>query len=269
MSGWCAKVILLGACLGLCEGRALAGPANINQEEGRHTIVRFQIENDRVGGTDDGHTHSLRLFAEWPNRRPATSISINYESLTRRYENTRVDLLGIDAAFAYPVWEGGRFEFSGGVAINGDLGGQSLQNGLHGWLNEAPLHLAYPGTYSFGLTGGGRLDQKLADIGGFCLTGSGGAKVASGAAPSWVRGGIYLGRQFIHSRRTMLDAQFGVSAGSYFWLDEILKPYYDEGYSLDFRLRFGYSWFLVNMFYASNPYGIDQSILGVGFGFRF
>jgi len=269
MPGWCTKIILLGACLGLCKVDALAEAANQNQKVSLQRIIRFQIENDRVGGSDDGHTHSLRLFVEWPNRRPATSISINYESLTRRYENTRVDLLGIDATFAYPVWAGGRFAFSGGVAINGDLGGQSLQNSLHSWLDEASLHLSYPNTYSFGLTAGAHLDQKLADIGGFHLTGSGGAKVASSAAPSWLQGGIYLGRQFIHSRRTMLEIQFGVSANSHFWLDDILKPYYDKGYSLDSRLRFGWKWLAINVFFFSNPYGIDQGILGVGFGFLF
>lgn len=261
--------MLLFGCLGLCKVDALAGSTNLSQEAKHQRIIRFQIENDRVGGSDDGHTHSLRLFVEWPGRRSATSISINYESLTRRNENTRVDLLGIDAVFAYPVWTDGRFAFSGGVAINGDLGGQALQNNLHSWLNEASLHLAYPRTYSFGLTAGVQLDQKLADIGGFCLTGSGGAKVASGAAPNWVQGRLHLSRRLIHGRQTNLDIQLGVSAFSYFRLDEILKPYYDEGYSLDSRLRFGWKWSAISVFYASNPYGIDQGILGVGFGFLF
>ena len=269
MPGWRTKIILLGVCFALCRLEALAGAANQNQELNHHGIIRFQIENDRLSGTDDGHTYSFRLFAEWPNSRPAPAISVSYESLTHRSENTRVDLLGIDAAFAYPVWPEGRFTFSGGVAVNGDLGGQALQNGVHDFLHEPGFDLSYPDTYSFGLTAGVGLDQNLADIGGFRLTGSGAGKMASSAAPNWVQGGIYLGRRFIHTRRTMLDIQFGVSAGSYFWLDEILKPYYDEGYSLDSRLRFGYSWFLIDMFYFSNPYGIDQSILGVGFGFRF
>lgn len=269
MAGWCTKIILLSVCLGLCKANALAEASGKNQEALPHTIIRFQIENDRAGGTDDGHTHSLRFAMEWPGRWPALSIAVHHESLTRRYENSRVDLLGIDTTFAYPAWEGGWFAFSGGVAINGDLGGQALQNSFHGWLNEAALHLEYPDAYCFGLTAGVQLDQKLADIGGFRLTGSGGIKVASNAAPSWVQGGIYLGRQFIHSRQTLLELQFGISANSYFWLDEVLKPYYDEGYSLDSRLGFGWKWLAINVYYNSNPYGIDQGILGVGLGFLF
>jgi hypothetical protein len=206
---------------------------------------------------------------EWPDRKPSPSITINYESLTRRNENTRVDLLGIDATFAYPVWSGGRFAFSGGIAINGDLGGQALQNGLHGWLNEPSLNLAYPETHSVGLSAGVQLNQKFADTGGFRLTGVGGIKVASSAAPSWIQGGIYLGRQIIRTRQTILEIHFGVSASSYFWMNKILKPYYDEGYSLDSRLDFGWNWLAINVFYFSNPYGIDQGIFGVGFGFRF
>lgn len=269
MPEWCIQIALCVVCLGLCKTDALAEPANQNHKANYRTFIRFQIENDRVGGTDDDHTQSLRLFVEWPDRKPSPSISINYESLTHRNENTRVDLLGIDAAFAYPVWRGGRFAFSGGVAINGDLGGQALQNGLHSWLNEASLHLAYPDSYSFGLTTGVQLDQKLTEIGGFRLTGAGETKVASKAGPSWVQGGIYLDRQFIHARQTMLEIKFGISANSYFWLDEILKSYYDKGYSLDSRLRFGWKWLAINVFYFSNPYGIDQGILGVGFGFLF
>lgn len=269
MPGWCTKIILLSACLAWCRVEALAGSSNQNQKANHHRIIRFQTENDRVSGSDDGHTYSIRLFAEWPSGRRMTSVSMHFESLTRRKEESRVDLLGIDATFAYPVWAGGSLAFSGGAAINGDLGGQSLQNGLHGLLNESGFNLNYPDTYSFGLTTGARLDQKLAELGGFRLTGSGDAKVASNAAPSRVQGGIYLGRQFIHSRRTMLELQFGVSAYSYFWLDEILMPYYDEGYGLDSRLRFGWRWLEINMFYFSNPYGIDQRIVGLGFGFVF
>jgi hypothetical protein len=245
------------------------GTANQSGEPGYPRTIRFQIENDRLSGSDDGHTYSLRLFAEWPNRRPETSVSISYESLTFRKENTRVDLLGMDAAFAYPVWTNGKFAFTGGIAINGDLGGQALQNGVHDLLNEPGFDLDYPDGYSFGLTAGAGLDQNLADIGGFRITGSGNAKVSSSAAPNRVQGGIYLGRRLVNRRHTMLEVQFGVSATGYFWLDGILKPYYDEGYSLDSRLRLGYGWFAINMFFFSNPYGIDQNIFGVGFGFRF
>ncbi len=249
--------------------QALAGYANQNQRANHHRIIRFEIENDRVSGSDDGHTYSIRLFAEWPNSRRTTSISMHFDSLTCRKEENRVDLLGIDGTFAYPVWAGSRFAISGGVAVNGDLGGQSLQNGLHGLLNEPGFDLNYPDTYAFGLTTGARLDQKLAEYSGFRLSGSGDAKVASGAAPSRVQGGIYLGRQFLPSGRTMLELQAGLSAYSYFWLDEILKPYYDEGYGLDSRLRFRWRWVEINMFYFSNPYGIDQRIVGLGFGFLF
>ena len=268
MPEWCIKVVLWSVSLGLCEMGALAEPADQENKADHRALVRFQIENDSFGGTDDGHTQSLRFFMEWPDRKPAPSVSINYESLTRRSENTRVDLLGIDATFAYPVWTGGRFAFSGGAAINGDLGGQSLQNSLHGLLNEPGFNLKYPDSYSFGLNAGARLNQMLAELGGFRLTGYGDAKVASNAAPSRIQGGIYLGRQIIRTRQTMLEIQFGVSAGSYFWMDEILKPHYDEGYSLDSRLDFGWNWLAINIFYFSNPYGIDQGIFGVGFGFR-
>ncbi len=269
MPRWWIRIIVLSACWGLIKGDLLAEPANQYQKVNHRRIIRFQIENDRVGSTDDGHTHSLRLYLEWPGRRTTASISINYESLTRRNENTRVDLLGIDAAFAYPVWVGGRFAFSGGIAVNGDLGGQTLQNGFHGWLNESLLHLTYPDAYSFGLTAGLQLDQKLADIGGFRLTGSGKTHVASSAAPSRVQGGFYLGRPFILGRQTSLDIQFGLSAHSYFWLDEILDPYYGQGYSLDSQLHFGWRRLGIDVFHSSNPYGIDQGILGVGFSLRF
>ena len=92
MSGWSAKIVLWSVCLVLC--RVEVGTANQSGEPGYPRTIRFQIENDRLSGSDDGHTYSLRLFAEWPNRRPETSVSISYESLTFRKENTRVDLLG-------------------------------------------------------------------------------------------------------------------------------------------------------------------------------
>lgn len=259
----------MSACLALCPMQVLAGSANQNQSLNNHRIIRFQIENDRVSGSDDGHTYSIRLFAEWPNSRRTTSVSMHFESLTQRKEESRVDLLGIDGSIAYPVWTGGRLAISGGVAVNGDLGGQSLQNGLHGLLNEPGFDLRYPDTYAFGLTAGARLDQRLAEFSGFRLTGSGDAKAASSAAPSRLQGGIYLGRQFLLGRRTMLELQAGLSIHSYFWLDDIFKPYYDEGYGLDSRLRFRWRWLETNMFYFSNPYGIDQRIVGLGFGFLF
>lgn len=266
MPAWTVKTILLGVVLGLCKVDAYAVPGSQSPEAGHRGVVRLQMENDRLSGTDDGHTYSLRLFVEWPARRPATTISIGYESLVRRSENSRVDLLGIDSQFAYPIGTGGRFAFSGGVAINGDLGGQSLQNTFHNWLNESTLSLAYPDAYAFGLTAGARIDQKLTDIGRFRVTGSGDIKVASNAAPSSVQGGIYMGRKFIPSQRTNLEIQFGVSLNNFFWLDGILKPYYDAGYSLDSELRFEWRRLSINLFFYSNPYGIDQGILGVGFG---
>ncbi len=269
MPGWSLKITLISACLALCTMQALAGSANQNQSLIHQRIIRFQIENDRVSGSDDGHTYSIRLFAEWPNSRRTTSISMHFESLTHRRENSRVDLLGIDGTFAYPVWPGGRFAISAGAAVNGDLGGQSLQNGLHGLLNEPGFYLNYPDTYTFGLAGGARLDQRMAEFRGFRLTGSGDAKVASSAAPSRVQCGIYLGRRFPLGRRALLELEAGLSAYSYFWLDEILKPYYDDGYGLDSRLRFGWRWLEINMFYFSNPYGIGQRIVGLGFGFLF
>jgi hypothetical protein len=259
----------MSACLALCPMQVPAGSANQNQSLNHQRIIRFQIENDRVSGTDDGHTYSLGLFVEWPSNRRTTSVSIHFESLTHRKEKSRVDLLGIDGRFEYQVWPGGRFAVSGGVAVNGDLGGQSLQNGLHNLLNEPGFNLDYPDTYVFGLTAGAGLDQRLAEFSGFRLTGSGHAKVASSAAPSRVQGGIYLGRQFLLGRSALLKLQAGLSVYSYFWLEEILKPYYDEGYGLDSRLRFRWRWLEINMFYFSNPYGIDQRIVGLGFGFIF
>ena len=261
--------VLFCICLGLCNAIARAQSSHRSREAEHRGVIRFQIEDDRLNGSDDGHTYSLRLFLEWPHRRPATAVSINFESLTRRNENTRLDLLGIDATLKYPVWRGGRFGFSGGIAVNGDLGGESVQNTLHRWLNEPELHLAYPDTYSFGLTGGGSLDQKLAEFDGFGLTGSGSARVASGAAPSWVQGGVYLGRPVIYSRQMKLEIQFGISVHDFFWLDDVLKPYYGEGYSLDSRLFFEWKRLAINAFFFSDPYGIDQSIFGVGFGVLF
>ncbi len=224
------------------------------------------MENDRLDGSDDGHTHSFRFFMQWPNKRPATSISINYESLTRRYEDARVDLVGIDAAFQYPLWTGGRFAFSGGVAVNGDLGGQSLQNALHGWLNESKLHLAYPDSYAFGLASGAHLDQDLASWSRFRLTASGDVKVASNAAPSWAQGSIYLSRDLARNGPIKFNLQFGVSVYDFFWLDEVLRPYYGRGYNLDSRIRLEWQRLMLNMFYYSDPYGINQSIIGVGIG---
>jgi hypothetical protein len=263
------KILLLSALLCLCKIDVLAESGSPGDKTKPGRIVKFQMENDRLGGSDDGHTHSLRFCLVWPNHRPDISFSINYESLTRRHENSRVDLLGIDAAFGYSAWTDAHFTFSGGFAVNGDLGGESLQNALHEWLNESTLHLAYPDAYAFGITAGTSLDQRLTTIGEFRLTATGDLRVASNAAPSWVRGGIYLSRRVNIRAQTRLDLQIGMSVYGHFWLDDILKPYYGRGYSLDSSLGIEWKRLAMNVFFDSNPYGIDQGILGVSIGCYF
>jgi hypothetical protein len=266
MTGRHTILFLLGAVLCLCKTNAQAGSGYRESKAEHRGILRLQMENDRLGGSDDGHTYSFRSFLELPDPRPSLSFSINYESLTQRYKDSRVDLLGVDAAFGYPVWASGQIAFTVGVAANGDLGGEVLQNALHEWLNESSLHLSYPDSYNVGVTAGTRLSRKLTDINGFRLTGRSDFKVASGAAPSRVGGGIYLGRHFIIFPQTNLDLQFGLSLYDHFLLDEILKPYYGRGYSLDSSLGFEWKRLAINLFYNSNPYGIDQGILGAGIG---
>jgi hypothetical protein len=263
------KIFLIGAFMCLCDANAFASSGEGASEHSYSSIIRFQMENDRFNGTDDGHTSAFRLFFKWPKIRPDISISINYENLTRREANSRLDLLGIDAAFGYPVWKGGRIAFSGGVAVQGDLGGQTLQNAFHSWLNEPELHLDYPDSYLFGLTAGTEIEQELANIEAFRLVGSGDARLASSAAPSWTRGALYLERPFILFSKIRIDPQFGISVYTHFWLSQALSPYYGNGYSLNPRLDIGWKRLAINAFYHTNPYGNDQGILGVGIGCRF
>lgn len=264
----CTTILLLSIFC-LCGTNALAQSDEKEQTTEHSRIFIFQMENDRLDGSDDGHTHSFRFFLQWPKRRPDISLSINYESLTQRYEDARVDLLGINLTFGSSVWRGGRLAFSGGVAVNGDLGGESLQNALHELLNESTLNLAYPDGYAFGLTAGTHIDQKIVDIGGFSLSGSGDVGVASNAAPSLIQGGIFVGRQFLIWANISLNVQFGMSVNNYFRLSNILEPYYGRGSSLDSHIRLEWKRLSINSFYYSDPYGVDQGILGVGFGCYF
>ena len=103
----------------------------------------------------------------------------------------------------------------------------------------------------------------------FRLVGSGDVRVASNAAPCWTRGTLYLERPFILFSTIKIDPQFGVSVYAHFWLSEILKPYYGNGYSLNPRLAIGWKRLAINAFYYTDPYGIDQGILGVGIGCRY
>jgi hypothetical protein len=253
----------------LCAANAPEKSQAQNKGAGYGREILFQMENDRLGGSDDYHTDSFRLLMQLTRSRPEAAFSINYESLTQRHENVRVDLLGIEVALGYPAWTGGRLAFSGGFAVNGDLGGQSFQNAIHEWLGESTLHLAYPGVYAFGLAAGVRLDQRLASFGPFRLDGSWEAKAASNAAPSWIQGGVYLQRPIVHSRGIDLNIQAGLSVADYFRLDEILNPYYGKGFSLDARIHFAWRHAAIKAFFLSNPYGIHQGILGVGIGCRF
>ena len=186
------KIILLKSMgcflffLGLCPFITLEIVAETNSFDwrdastGKHHFS-FIIENDQFNGTDDYHTHSFRLNYIFPAGVPKLALRVSHETLTQRDNGTRTDLLNFGVSLGRQYWKGGTVSYYAGGIINGDLGGQCFQNTLHRWLEESEVHLDYPSSYSLGVSGEARLDQKLTEFSGFSIEGTGAGRLVTSA----------------------------------------------------------------------------------------
>jgi len=280
MSRICLMLLL---CYGLMLGNILCEPGSENNdsrdsscddesvsEPDPHRKLHFKsaIENDRLNGTDNFHTHTFRFGAIIKRPRYDVRIHASHESLTRKFLGTRLDLLSIGTSLEFP-FRRGNASITGGAVVNGNLGGQRLQNLYHRLLDEAQAHLTYPDRYAFGVFGGIGLDQDFVEIRKFVFSGSARTEIATNAGPSFFRTGAFVRRKFRFKQSSSILAKFGVTYQDFFLLVPILQSYYGSSFSLDSTLDITLGRFTLDLSFKSDPYGIDQSVFSVGIGMWF
>lgn len=130
------------------------------------TIASF---NDNWGGgfgeiKDDYRSFGLHIADEFDWRKMTTKISLNYSGFTDKFspDSTRLDELQLRANI--PIFEVKKvltFQAVAGAFLTGNLGGEAIQNTVHGQVGSSDIKLNYPDSLQFAPILGARLQAKF------------------------------------------------------------------------------------------------------------